>query len=146
MAEEIVEVEVAEEGEKMTDRNWNIYEGAPNAAGRKKLRVTLGVKKALLMNRHAYAAFGSPSAIQLMYDGDRGLIGMKPCDPQKKNAFPVKTALQGRHHIVYAAAFFSHINLKPQRTILFDQIDIDPDGTIVLDLAKTIYVTRGSRN
>lgn len=98
------------------------------------------------MNQHAHVAFGSPSAVQLMFDGNWRLIGMRPCDPQKKNAFPVKIALQGKHHIIHAGGFFSHINLKPDRTILFDEIDIDPDGTVVLDLSKTIYVTRGPRN
>ena len=130
----------------MKDRSWNVYEGSPNGRRREKARVTIGVNKAILMNEHAFVAFGSPSAVQLMFDGNRRLIGMRQCDPDKKNAFPVKPALQGKHHIVYAGGFFSHIDLKPDRTILFDEIDIDPDGTVVLDLTKTIYVTRGSRN
>lgn len=130
----------------MKDRKWDIYAGSPNGKKREQARVTISVNRSILMNDHAFRAFGSPSAVQLMFDGDRRLIGMRPCDPQKKNAFPVKLALQGRHHIVYAGGFLTHINLKTDRTILFDEIDIDPDGTVVLDLSKTIYVTRGSRN
>ena len=45
---------------------------------------------------------------------------------------------------MYAGGFPTHINLKTERTIFFDEVD--PDGTVVLDLTKTIYVTRGSCN
>lgn len=130
----------------MKDRDWKIFEGNPNGRRRDKARVTLGPSRTFLLNEHAHRAIGSPGAVELMFDGNRRLIGMRPCDPHKANAFPLKRA-SGRlkHRIISAGAFLTHNKLKTDRTMLFVDIDIDPDGTVVLDLAKTIYVTRGSR-
>ena len=42
-------------------------------------------------------------------------------------------------------AFLIHFDIKPTRTVLFEEIDITPDGIMSLDMTKTTVVSRGSR-
>jgi hypothetical protein len=101
--------------------------------------------KTIGMNEHAWQAFGAPAAVEMLYDGNRNMIGLRPCDPQKRNAFEVRTRLKGKHYSISAGTFLNHFDIKPTRTMLFEKIDIENDGTLTLDLTRTIVVTRGSR-
>jgi len=108
-------------------------------------RVTLGKSRTILLNAHAYEAFGAPAAVELLFDGNRNVIGLKPCDPQKKNAFPFRKSKQGKHVQIAVGSFLTHFEIKPTRTMLFEEIDIDRDGILSLDMTKTTAVSRGSR-
>src|SRR5678815_5524728 len=126
-------------------QHWTKFEGAQNGKRKEMARVTLGRSKAILLNEYAYRAIGEPAAVEMFFDGNRKLIGLKACDPQKKNAFALRRSKQGKHVQVGVGAFLTHFGIKPERTVLFEDIDIDSDGMLTLDLTKTTLVTRGSR-
>jgi len=92
----------------------------------------------------AYAALGQPGAVEMLYDGNRRIIGLKPTDPRRHNAFIVKNH-HGNYKRISAAAFCQHFRLKYQRTLLFENAEIDNEGVMLLDLGKVIEVTRGAR-
>lgn len=120
--------------------NWQVFEGQPNRAGgqRHEPRVTLDAKGSIYLNRRAWEAFGSPRFVQLMHDPERGLIGLKPTDPDRRNAFRMMT--HGKNHKRIAASpFFRHIGIRTDRTVLFDQPDLR-DKVLILDLNNTITV------
>ena len=108
-------------------------------------RITLSPNRTLEMNAHAYRSFGEPRAVELLLDGNRNLIGLKPCDPHKKNAFEFKRRVKDSRARISIGAFLTHFKIKPERTVLFEEIDLDADGTIILDMKKTTGVSRGSR-
>lgn len=126
-------------------KHWTSFEGTPNGKRREMARVTLGKSKTILLNAHAYQAFGEPPAVEMLFDGNRNIIGLKPCDPQKKNAFTFRRSKQGKHVQISIGAFLTHFEIKPTRTVLFEEIDIDSDGILTLDMTKTTAVSRGSR-
>lgn len=58
--------------------------------------------------------------------------------------FPVRKDKGKEYYVVYVAAFCTHYMIKPNRTVLLDGAELRPDQMLVLDLSKTINVTRGS--
>lgn len=74
------------------------------------------------------------------------IIGIQPTDERRRNAFVVKKhGSAGSYRRISAAAFCQHFRLRFDRTMLFDQIDIDSDGVMLLDLGKTIEIAHGAR-
>jgi hypothetical protein len=125
--------------------HWTKFEGRPYGAEQNAVRVTLGPKKAIMLNEKAYEALGSPAAVEFMFEENHKIIGLKPIDPRKDNAFPIKPKKGSRHHVIRAAAFCTHVGIKVDRTVLFNDIDIDNEGVMKLEFAKTTNISRGAR-
>ena len=71
-------------------RKWTTYHGGPNQGERIRIRVTLNSRGVILLNKAAYECMGSPGAVELLFDEDEGVIGLKPKDLRHQNAFPLK--------------------------------------------------------
>lgn len=125
--------------------HWTKFEGKPYGADVDTARVTLGPKKAILLNDLAYEALGAPTAVELMFDEGQKIIGLKPVEARRPHAFPVKPRKGSRHRVIRAAAFCTHFGIKIDRTVLFNEIDIDNDGVMKLEIAKATNVSRGAR-
>ena len=126
---------------------WETFEGRQyRTEARTEPRVTLGAKGTFYLNGKAYEALKRPTAVEMLYEGSRRIIGLKPIDPRKRNAFVIKHhGKGGTYKRISAAAFCSHFQLKYKNTLLFEQIDLDDDGVLMLDLNKAVRVTRGAR-
>ena len=107
--------------------------------------MTLGAKGTFYLNGIAFDALDRPAAVEMLFEGNHRLIGLKPTDPKKHNAFAVKHhGRGGNYRRISAAAFCSHFRLKFQRTLLFEHVDLDNDGVMVLDLGKVVEVSKGA--
>ncbi|MEJ7622609.1 MAG: hypothetical protein WKF34_01315 [Pyrinomonadaceae bacterium] len=125
---------------------WSVFEGEPyRARASVEARVTLSPQCVIYLNGPAYIALGAPHAVELMFEGNRRVIGMKPADIRKRNAFPVKRHSKGSYMRVSAAAFCHNFRIEPRETLLFDGADFDPDGVLLLDMNRTTTVGRGAR-
>ncbi|MFT3744209.1 MAG: hypothetical protein QM785_07935 [Pyrinomonadaceae bacterium] len=129
------------------NNQWTIFEGRQHVQrARREMRVTIGPRHVIYMNGKAYDALGRHSAVEMSYDGDRRIIGLKPIDPGKKNAFRIKKhGSGGDYHRISASAFCQHFRLRIDRTLLFEDADINSDGILTLDLNRAITVGRGAR-
>ena len=63
---------------------------------------------------------------------------------RRTNAFPVHNHT-ARYKRIAAASFCHHFRIKPTSTVLFQNVEIDPEGVMTLDLMNTVTVTRGAR-
>ena len=130
-------------------RKWTTYHGGPNQGERIRIRVTLNSRGVILLNKAAYECIGSPGAVELLFDEDEGVIGLKPKDLRHQNAFPLKykgtSSKKYQYRIISASPFCKHFDIKPKSTILFTQPDMDNDGTLLLALDTAVNVGRGSR-
>lgn len=126
-------------------KHWTRFEGRPNGADRDQVRVTLSPKKVILLNRVIFEAMGEPAAVELLFDETRKVIGLQPIERTRRNAFPVKQNKSGRHRTVQASAFCTHFGITVDRTVQFQHVDLDSEGVLELDMAKTVTVGRGSR-
>ena len=126
-------------------RHWTKFNGKPNRWDREKIRVTINRGSTLMLNRVAFEALRRPNAVELMFDRTYAIIGIKSVRPDAHNAFPVRTVLNGTYHRISAASFCLFFGVKVEKTVLFLEPTIDRDGVLELNLAKTMFVTRGSR-
>ena len=135
-------------------KHWTIFEGRPNTRDRSTLRVTLNKKGIFLLNLATYSAMGRPAAVEFRFDEKTRTIGLAPKDPRAENAFPMKGILtmarkkaseKYTYMVVNAAPFCRHFDIRPVGTVQFGGIDMDNDGTLLLELNKAVSVGRGSR-
>ena len=130
----------------MINTRWETFEGRQyRVEARTEARVTLGAKGTFYLNGVVYEALERPAAVEMLYDGNRRIIGLKPTDPRRHNAFIVKQHTKGNYKRISAAAFCAHFRLKFPRTLLFEKVDIDNDGVLLLDLNTALEVGRGAR-
>jgi hypothetical protein len=123
---------------------WEVFRGRQNRVERRKEpRVTLG-KGAFYLNDKAFEVLERPAAVEMLYDGNRRIIGLRPIDPRKDNAFLLKEH-RSNYKRIAAASFCTNYRLKYDRTLLFEGVDLNDDGVMMLDLGKTIEIGRGAR-
>jgi hypothetical protein len=108
-----------------------------------QLRVTPNPKGMFLLNRKAYEVMNTPPAVVLLFDENSNVIGLKPAEPSRPNAFPVKTKDKYQNRIIYASPFCKHFKIKVERTVMFYDVDLDNEGILKLPLQKTTAIGRG---
>jgi len=128
---------------KKMSRKWLDFEGAPNRSSADKLRVTLNNKGVILLNDKAYQALDTPAAVTLHYDEYERIIGLKPVDARHRNSFPLRHKEKKRYRIIYASPFCRHFRIKVDRTVLFNDVDLDNDGIMTLSLRTATTISRG---
>src|SRR6185503_18642779 len=108
---------------------WTVFEGRQyRTEARKYPRVSLGAKGTFYLNGIAHDALDRPAAVELLYEGNHRVIGLRPIDPRKDNAFVIKHhGKGGNYKRLSAAAFCSQFRLKYSRTLLFEDPEIDND-------------------
>lgn len=121
-------------------REWKVFKGEPTAPIRDRLRVTLNPRGAILINRKAFEVMGRPEAAVLMYDERQQTIGLQPARVGEQYAFPLKRKDKVTHRTIYAWPFCKFFKLKPQKTVVFTNPELDHDGVLMLDLHSTIEV------
>ncbi len=128
---------------------WEIYQGTPNnRKSNGEPRVTLNHRRVFLLNQAAYEALGAVAAVELRYDERTRTIGLAPRDPRIQSAFPLKGKVNNKKYnykLIHAAPFCKHFEIKPKSTILFTNVDLDNDGTLLLELNTAVAVGRGCR-
>lgn len=130
---------------KQMIKYWTTFQGSPHGYSKEKIRITLSKKHTLLLNKKAHAALGSAAAVELLFDANRRLIGLKATDPTKKNAFPVKVKKNSNYHVISASSFCMHFGISVESTVVFNEPEMGKDGILVLKLADAFNVTRGVR-
>ena len=109
----------------------------------RRIYVALGPRGEFYLNHGALIKLGEPSAVKLMYDAERKLIGIAPALTHTKDTFRLRYK-DGEHCAGrnFAASPFCHaIGLLPDRTIQFRDPRIE-DGLLILDPAATVFAPR----
>jgi hypothetical protein len=110
-----------------------------------EIRVTIQTKGVIHLNKAAFEVLGAPAAVEFQFDGNRRIVGIRPIDPRRRNAFPVRRDRHKNYHSINAAAFFQHIRLRFDGTQLVDAAEFTPEGLLELPLDSMITIGRGAR-
>ena len=130
----------------MINRHWTTFEGrAYGRSATHEIRVTLNYSGQINLNKAAYDVMGQPAAVELSFDGNRRIIGIKTADIRRRNAFPLKPVSSGRYRTIRAAAFCRHFRLRLEGTNLFDAAEFTPENILELPLDSMITIGRGAR-
>ena len=65
----------------------------------------------IAFNRAAFASLGEPKAIELLYDRERSLVGLRGVDASAPHALRVRTSSAGGTYVVSAARFVRHYGI-----------------------------------
>lgn len=118
------------------------FKGTPNRIKLEEPRVTLDKRGVLYLNKLAFETFGSPAAVKLFHDEHELVIALKPSDVRHKNAFEVKLHSQGSTRRINIQPFCKHHKIRFERTVLFNDIEFDNEGTMFLWLKNTTNIGR----
>lgn len=72
---------------------------------RKEPLVTIQRKGMFSLNLAAYEALGSPEAVELLYDPDERIVGLRSVNPEAAHAYPVRTMGNGNTRLIAGTAF-----------------------------------------
>lgn len=123
-------------------RQWQRFQGKPNKFRRDTPHVTLSTKGVILMNMIAYELAGRPSHVALLYDKQYAVIGLEAAGPSEAGIFPVNLRAKGRTAYICASPFCRHHQIKVDRTMAFNKVEVEK-GVLILDLTSLTAVGKG---
>lgn len=99
--------------------------------------VTLQKKGLLSINRAAHALIGSPEAVQLLWDPERRVMGLKPVPEADPNGYPARpqSAKTGKGPILVAATKFTQF-YDIDTTTSLRYVPFAEDGVLCIDVSK----------
>lgn len=97
--------------------------------------VTIQRKGLMSMNRAAHALFGSPAAVELLWDPERRVIGLRPAPLENPNAYPVRPQNDsGRGPLLIATNMFTKF-IELDTTEAKRWVPTVDDGVLLVDLS-----------
>jgi hypothetical protein len=107
--------------------------------------VTIQRRGAISLNRSSFAAIGSPDAVELLYDRDKRIVGLRPVPAQADNAYHVRpsSAAPSGPLVISAMAFTKFYDIDTSITRRFDAY-LD-DGVLCVDLTQDGTPVGGNR-
>lgn len=110
------------------------FRGGPSRSGAARIRVTLDSRGVFTLNNIAVRKLENAEAVTFYYDVHKRVIGIKPAEIWRTNAFPLRVRNKMNIRIICAIAFCKHFDIKVTRTIEFNNAKVGEDGVLRLDL------------
>ena len=86
------------------------------------------------LNHAAFTLAGEPEAVELLYDPDEKVIGMRPISTSEPYAFPVRRQQASRSYLIAGQAFTSYFGLRTDTALRYSARMID--DVLTVDLKK----------
>jgi hypothetical protein len=81
------------------------------AAVRGQPYLSIQRKGIFALNHAAFAALGEPNAVELLFDREVKIIGLRPGNPASPIAYPVRPNAKGTSHLVSGTSFCKHYDI-----------------------------------
>lgn len=108
---------------------------------------TIQKRGLISLNRAAFGMIGSPDAVELLWDADRQVVGLRPSSPSNPNAYPARPQSQGssKGPILIAGSLFTrYIGLDTTEARRW--VPSVEDGVLCLDLTTPGQRVRSNRS
>jgi hypothetical protein len=97
--------------------------------------ITIQKRGALSLNNAAFEAIGSPSFVELLYDREERLIGMRSSDEGTSHAYAVRgTGINQATRVVSGKAFLAYYDIP--RDVARRWNAEERDGILIIDLKQ----------
>jgi hypothetical protein len=102
--------------------------------------VTIQKRGTISMNKAAYVALGSPQTVELLFDSDERMVGLRPVEFMTEHAYPVRgVGQEPTSYLIAGRAFTKHYEIdttvsRRWPAELVDDVlsvDLKTDGTVV---------------
>ena len=117
-------------------KQWEEFSVGPGGLA-DELHVTLSRKGEILIGAKAFVKLGEPEAAVLLFDKVNSLIGLRPSNENAENAHPLKAKAKARYRVVRAYRFCRKYGIKVDKTVAFNEPEIDEEGVLVLNVKAT---------
>ena len=97
-------------------------------------RVILDARRHFRLNAKAVELLGRPAAVRFLFDAGQKRIGIRAESPETPRAFRLVPTTSGTTSLIRGSAFCNRFGIKPEFAIAFQDVHLDPDGTLILDL------------
>lgn len=112
----------------------------------KQPSVTIQKRGLISLNRSAQVALGEPEAIELLYDRDQQIVGIRPVDAKEPHAYPLRT--QGGKtdgtYLIAGTAFKKYHGISTETSRRF--VAEVQDGVLCIDLKTDGAIVTSNRN
>jgi hypothetical protein len=119
-------------------RHWEEFKLAPDTRQHTAIRISLTPDGHINLNWVAMECFKDVTTVVLLFDRINSLIGLRPCEAGIKNAFPLVKSGKAKSHFVRAKKFCNYYGIKNDRTVIFEDVERDEQGTVVLNLKSAV--------
>ena len=123
-------------------RHWEEFQLAPDTKNVTEARISLTPKGLISLNWVAMECFKDVKAVILLFDRINSLIGLRPSAPDIKNAFPLIKSGKSKSCFVRAKKFCNYYGIRNNATVVFQDVERDETGTVVLNLRSTAEYRR----
>jgi hypothetical protein len=101
---------------------------------KKSPMVTVAKRGTISLNKSAFSALGSPAEVELLYDRDERMIGLRPAGPGTEHAYPVRMASGKANgpYVISAIAFTKFYDIAVGRSLRWPARLVE--GVLCVDL------------
>lgn len=126
--------------------NWDAFT-IVGGRGVYEKRVSLSSRGIITLNQPSFDALGGPERVELFYDHEDELIGLKPSTPEIKHSVKIRKQGDNKSYLINARPFCYHFKISTSQTIRFKDITMS-NGVMVLDINTASHVepTRTARD
>lgn len=104
--------------------------------------VTIQKRGTISLNKAAHVALGTPETVELLYDSENQIIGLRPVDPTAEHAYPVRgVGDEPTSFLVAGTAFSKHYGIETSASRRWPADVIDGVLTIDLKLEGTVVTS-----
>ena len=126
--------------------NWEKFDIGYRGPRKSYAHVSINKRGKFQLNTFLMESLDFPEAVSLYYDRSRSWIGIKPGKIADPDTLRVSLRDGRRYGEVYALSFLRSHAIKINRTLAASHITTAPDGTLVVDLGKTLEICRKKTN
>lgn len=123
--------------------NWQVFDRRATPLV-KRPEVTIQKKGMLSMNASAHHALGRPDAVELLWDAEQRVIGLRPVATDSPQAYPLRSVGTGNSFVISGTAFFAFFGISPEAPKRRD-VKVE-DGVLILDLKDPGRDATSNRN
>lgn len=127
----------------VTSFNFEVFDKR-NGRLTKTPELTIQGKGAMSMNAAAAALLKDAQAVELLYDRDANVIGIRGVPGETTHAYPIRPIGKGGTHVISARAFFAFYGI-PLGTPVRRDVSAQ-DGVIIVNLNDPGRVVISNRN
>ena len=105
----------------------------PRTGGSAEPLVTIQRRGTISLNAAAYRALNSPTAVELLYDAGKRIVGLRSVDPHVSHSYLVRaTGGGGAPYLISAAAFTRYYEIDTSMALRW--VGYLDDGVLCIDL------------
>lgn len=125
-------------------RHWEEFQLAPDTKNVTAARISLTQKGLISLNWVAMECFKDVNAVVLLFDRINSLIGLRPSEASVKNAFQLIKSGKSNSCFIRAKKFCNYYGIRNDATVVFQDVERDETGMVVLNLKSTVQYLRNS--